>query len=400
MDQEEIGKAFSEMWSQLSLIGGDPTGGYHRFAFSAADTHLRSWFRSEAERRGLTFEVDCNTNMWAWTDPAAVRVVGTGSHLDSVPGGGAFDGPLGVVSAFLALDLLGQRMEGLPPVAVVAFTEEEGGRFGVACLGSKLATGDLSPETARSLRDGEGVELARAAAQAGFDPSSFRPDPERLDRLGCFIELHCEQGRALRQPVGLASAVWPHGRWRYTFNGEANHAGTTRLADRRDPMLAAAALMTSARIGAQTAGAVATVGRIAAHPNATNGIADRVDVWLDARAPDEAGLDALVDSVDRVVYAACREHEVDLRQTRESYLSEVRFDAALNRRLQGVLGEATPVIPTAAGHDAAVLAGHLPATMLFVRNPTGASHTPHEHVDIDDCIAGVEALAEAIEALA
>ena len=171
-------------------------------------------------------------------DPRGAFV--TGSHLDSVPDGGPFDGPLGIVSAFTAIDLL--RCDGVTPrvpVGIVAFSDEEGARFGVACVGSQLSTGALHPERALNLRDGDGTTLADALRKAGRRPEHLGADPELAERVGVYVELHVEQGRALDlvdRPVAVASAIWPHGRWRFTFCGAANHAGTTRLTDRRDPM--------------------------------------------------------------------------------------------------------------------------------------------------------------------
>ena len=137
------------------------------------------------------------------------------------------------------------------PIGIASFADEEGARFGIACAGSRLLTGQLDPDRARALRDTDGVTLAEAMAEAGHDPAHLGPDPETLRRIGTFVELHVEQGRALvdlGHPVGVGSAIWPHGRWRLDLEGEANHAGTTRLEDRRDPMLGLAAAVLAARV--------------------------------------------------------------------------------------------------------------------------------------------------------
>ena len=221
------------------------------------------------------------------------------------------------------------------------------------------------------------------------------------------LELHVEQGRGLVDrgaPVGLCSAIWPHGRWRLDLRGEANHAGTTRLEDRRDPVLGLAAAALAARAAAARRGAVATIGRVEVAPNATNSVAGQVAAWLDARAPDDAALDGLVDDVRRAAAAAAAEHRLDAGLTAESRSPAVAFDGGLLARLAALLrarGLDPPALPTAAGHDAGALAAAgVPAAMLLVRNPTGASHTPAEHAEVDDCVAGVEALAAAVEELA
>ncbi|MFF5208352.1 allantoate amidohydrolase [Streptosporangium sp. NPDC000396] len=393
---EQVEDGFRRMWRELLPAGRyDATGGYRRHAWTAADGECRAWFAEQARLRGLTYEVDRNGNQWAWLgDPAAGDAIVTGSHLDSVPDGGAYDGPLGVVASFAALDALRERgVRPERPLAIVNFGDEEGARFGVACVGSRLMTGALSPEHARTLRDGDGVTLADAMERAGHDPLAVGRDDERLARIGAYVELHVEQGRHLADtphPVGVASAIWPHGRWRFDFRGEANHAGTTRLEDRHDPMLSYAATVLAARERARIAGALATFGKIRVEPNGTNAIASLVTAWLDSRAADSGTLDTLVKEIIQAAEGA----EV----TRESYTPVVDFDVPLRDRLSRVLG-GPPVLPTGAGHDAGILASAVPTAMLFVRNPTGVSHSPAEHAEEADCLAGVAALTDVLEDL-
>ncbi|MFF2730537.1 allantoate amidohydrolase [Streptomyces sp. NPDC058008] len=411
-DRSGGAESFDAMWRGLASLGRDAgSGGYRRYAWTGADLECRAWFRAQAESRGLVHETDRNGNQWAWHgDPLAGDAVVTGSHLDSVPDGGAFDGPLGVVSSFAALDELRRRgAEFTKPFAVVNFGDEEGARFGLACVGSRLASGALTAEDAHRLRDGDGVPLPRAMEAAGYDPDAIGPDPGRLAGIGAFVELHVEQGRALDlsgDPVGVASAIWPHGRWRFDFRGEANHAGTTRLADRRDPMLTYAETVLAARREAELAGGLATFGKIAVEPNGVNAIPSLVRGWLDSRAVDQATLDAVVTGVER----AAREHAeragIDLDVVRESFTPVVEFQHALRDEIRRTLGErdgagrGVPVLGTGAGHDAGILSASVPTAMLFVRNPTGISHSPSEHAAEDDCVAGVRALADVLEGLA
>jgi beta-ureidopropionase / N-carbamoyl-L-amino-acid hydrolase len=328
----------------------------------------------------------------------------SGSHLDSVPDGGAYDGPLGVVSALAALDLLRARgAEFVRPVAVVVFADEEGARFGVPCTGSRLLTGALDPQRARQFRDAGGVSLADAMREAGADPDLLGPDEQRLRGIHAFVELHVEQGRALADldaPVGLGTAIWPHGRWRFDFRGVADHAGTTLLADRRDPMLTLANTVLAARKKARLAGALATVGKVRVEPNGTNAIPSLVQGWLDARAADEPTLRRLVDDIRATIEQRGDRDGVSVTVTEESYTPAVAFDAGLRERIGQLLG-GVPHLPTGAGHDAGILAAAgVPAAMLFVRNPTGVSHSPAEHAEVPDCLAGVRALATVLEDLA
>ncbi|GHH48491.1 allantoate amidohydrolase [Streptomyces umbrinus] len=400
------------MWRELQPIGRHPdSGGYRRFAWTGADRDCRDWFEEQARARGLSYELDRNGNQWAWLgDPAAGDAVVTGSHLDSVPDGGAFDGPLGVVSSFAALDELRSRnAEFAKPLAIVNFGDEEGARFGLACVGSRLAAGELTVEAARQLRDGDGVSLPQAMEAAGYDPDAIGADPERLARIGAFVELHVEQGRALDlsgDQVGIASAIWPHGRWRFDFRGEANHAGTTRLVDRRDPMLSYAETVLAARREASLAGAVATFGKISVEPNGVNAIPSLVRGWLDSRAADQATLDTVVSGIEKAAREYADEHGVRLDVVRESFTPVVEFEHALRDEIARILGREkeadlkVPVLGTGAGHDAGILSGSIPTAMLFVRNPTGVSHSPAEYAAEDDCVAGVTALADVLEGLA
>ncbi|HET6986114.1 MAG TPA: allantoate amidohydrolase, partial [Kribbella sp.] len=279
--------SFEDMWSALAAIGRDPdTGGYHRGGWTPTERDATHWFRDQCAARGLHVESDGIGNLVAWWGSGASGVV-TGSHLDSVIDGGAFDGPLGVVSALAAVDQL--RAEGFEPsvpIGVGAFVEEEGSRFGMPCLGSRVAAGVLSAEKALGLKDRSGVSLSSALEAAGTDPDGVGPSP-LLERMGTFVELHVEQGRGLTAPVGVASSIWPHGRYRFTFGGEANHAGTTLMEDRHDPMLTYAMTALAANKQARLAGARATFGRLSVEPNGTNAVPSQVTAWLDARAASD-----------------------------------------------------------------------------------------------------------------
>jgi N-carbamoyl-L-amino-acid hydrolase len=398
--------SFAELWSALEPIGRRPAGGYDRLAWTGADLACRAWFRAAAEARDLVVDEDANGNQWAWWGRPGPGAVVTGSHLDSVPGGGAYDGPLGVVSAFAALDVVrGRGLVPGRPVAVANFADEEGGRWGIACVGSRLMTGDVGADRLLARTDADGVTLADAMAGAGLDPAAAGPDPERLGRIGTFVELHIEQGRRLVDlgvPVGVASAVWPHGRWRLDFAGRGDHAGTTRLADRRDPVLPLAHAVLAARTAAEAEEAVATVGRVAVVPGATNAIASHATAWLDARAAGADTVGRVVAAVGAAARHAGDAHGVAVTVEEESWSGGAEFGAPLRSRLAAVVGARLGTVAelaTGAGHDAAVLAAHVPAAMLFVRNPTGTSHDPAEHATTEDCLLGVDALAAVLEDL-
>lgn len=389
------------MWDSLTPVGRDPrSGGYRRSAWTREDATLREWFAGEASARGLDLVTDRAGNQWAWWgDPDADGPgVVLGSHLDSVPDGGAFDGPLGVVSAFAALDALRDNgFQPARPIAVAHFGDEEGARFGIACGGSRILTGALNADRARGLTDADGVTMAEAMTGAGIDPAHIGPDPETLRRVGTFVELHVEQGRGLAdldRPVAVGSAIRPHGRWRFDLPGEANHAGTTLLPDRDDPMLAFASVVLAAREAASRHDAVATCGKVRVEPNGVNAIPSLVTGWLDARGDDEERVRAVVADLTALVEG----HNGTVAE--ESWTGITAFTPDLASRLATLLDDA-PVLATGAGHDAGILAAAgVPTAMLFVRNPTGVSHSPAEHAERDDCLAGVRALAAVTEELA
>jgi N-carbamoyl-L-amino-acid hydrolase len=418
---------FAQLWAEIAAIGREPAGGHLRYAFSEPEHALRNWFRAQAARRDMAVDEDGNGNLFAhWAPPGGRAVltgsldgravltgsldggavltgsldrgaVLTGSHFDSVPHGGGYDGPLGIVSAFLAVDELRDRgVTPTRPIIVAAFVEEEGGRFGVPCLGSRLLTGVIDAERAATLTDADGVTFAEAL---GHPPAGARPD--LVGQLSAVVELHIEQGIALVElgaPVAVASAIWPHGRWRVEFTGAGDHAGTTRMADRRDPMLAFAHTVLAADTHARQIGAHATVGRVAVEPNATNAIPSVVRAWLDARAEDTPTLDRLVKAVTADAAARADSDGTAVHVTEESLSPEVAFDTTLTTRLAALLDDA-PILPTGAGHDAGVLSAQVPTAMLFVRNPTGVSHSPAEHATDADCALGVQALATVLQDL-
>jgi N-carbamoyl-L-amino-acid hydrolase len=404
---------FEEMWAELTPVGRSRSGGYQRLPFTTAEREAHAWFVEQCERRGLVVETDPYGNTVAWWHPGSgseasgERAVLTGSHLDSVADGGGYDGALGVVAALAAVDLLRDR--GFVParaVGVCAFAAEEGSRFPVPCLGSRLATGSAAWTDVAGLRDPEGVVLADVL---GLDPSPTGPGRSSWSTGAlAFLELHVDQGRGIAEqgvPVGMASGIWPHGRYRFDFTGEPNHAGTTAMKDRHDPMISYAMTVLAANKQARLAGQRATFGRVEVHPNATNAIPSRISGWLDARASSTEELLELVADVERIAVDRAGRDGTDVVVTPESVSGPVSFDRELTGHLARHLAghhaggrpDGLPLVGSAAGHDAGVLAGAgVRTAMLLVRNHSGVSHAPAESADLADCLAGVEALAEAL----
>jgi N-carbamoyl-L-amino-acid hydrolase len=416
---------FERMWADLAPVGRSSTsGGYFRQPFTTPERELSAWFVEQAVARSLRLESDPFGNLVAWWDVptvpdqlAAIPAetppfdrglsrpgVVTGSHLDSVLDGGAYDGPLGVVSALAAVDLLRERgFRPTRPIGVSVFVEEEGSRFGLACLGSRLATGATTWSHARALRDRHDVRLEEAMGSAGLDIENPQPWLDS-SRIACFVELHVEQGRDLvdrGRAVGVASRIWPHGRYRVDITGEPNHAGTTRMEDRKDPMLTYAMTALAANKQARVAGQRATFGRVETTPNSTNSVPSAVTAWMDARCESDEALADLVATITRQAEERAERDGTSLTVTAESVSGAVDFAPDLAARIAGEHeGGDWPVIPTQAGHDAGVLSAQgIPSAMLFVRNPTGISHAPQEHASDADCAAGATALADVLSRL-
>lgn len=399
-----LAAGFARRFDALSAIGRHAsTGGYRRLAWTPEDAAARRWFTAEAADLGLDLDWDANGNVWAWWAPqdASGAAVATGSHLDTVIDGGAFDGALGVVAGLSAVEEL-RRREVTPnrPLAVVVFADEEGARFDTPCFGSALLAGEAEPADLLDRRDAQGTRLGDAVADAGLSPEGLGAEPARLAGLEAFVEVHVEQGRHLADegaPVGVGAGIWPHGRWRLSLTGEANHAGTTTLDERRDAMVVCAAAVTAARERAAARGALATVGKVTVEPNVANAVPARVDAWIDARAPDGATLDRLVEEWSADVDHAAADHGCRYAIVSESFSPGVAFDDDVRRTLEWITD--APALATAAGHDAGTLARAVPTGMLFVRNPTGVSHSPAEHAEQADCLAGVGALVDVLEEL-
>jgi beta-ureidopropionase / N-carbamoyl-L-amino-acid hydrolase len=384
---------FLGWFAELAAIGSTPTG-WNRVAWTPLEAEAQEWFRRTAEGIGLEVRRDGAGSLWAVTPDAGDRPwVCAGSHLDTQPDGGAYDGALGVVCALEAVAAVLES--GAPrrrPLAVTAFVDEEGARFRTACFASLAIAGRLDIDEALAV-------MGDAPAIYGVTRVSLLQSRAQLERVGCFLEVHVEQGRALvdrGQALGIADVLAPRQRWRAEFEGESNHAGTTPMAGRRDALLPAARFILAVDQAARARpGAVGTVGRIEISPGSTNSIPGHVTCSLDVRALEAATIDDLVAELQRTCEGAA--------------ISEVSrnggatFDPALRAALHtsaSAAGVTAGDLPSYAGHDAGILALHVPAAMVFVRNPTGASHNPAESASDDDCVAAAQVLAGALAELA
>jgi N-carbamoyl-L-amino-acid hydrolase len=396
---------YRRLFAELAAIGASPSG-WNRLAWGPREDEARDWFSETAIELGLEVEQDGAGNLWA-VEPGAGSepLVCSGSHVDSVLDGGAFDGALGVVCALVAVEAIRRAPAGSRrPLAVGCMVDEEGPRFDAAIFGSRMLAGEMPIADVLARVDRDGLVLGDLAAARGITPASLAEAPAWLERIASWLEVHVEQGVALADvpaAVGIATGLAPRERWRATFEGAANHAGTTPMADRRDALVAAARTVVAAeQMALAEPGAVATVGRIEAQPGASNVIPGGSLLTLDLRARDA---DALARVREGIFAVAAQTTGVTVSWSEESRDDGSRFDDGLRAtlvRAAADAGVASADIWAYAGHDAGVLARRVPAAMLFVRNPTGVSHHPDEHASEDDCLAACRVLAGALAELA
>ena len=389
----------------LEDIGVGPEGVY-RLAWTDEDAATRAWFECQAAGIGLRVERDPAGNLWACPNQEPPWW-GIGSHLDSVRGGGRFDGPLGVACAFEIAAAVAPAIEAgeAGPVAVVSFADEEGARFNTPTFGSKALAGRLDLPAVLARRDDAGVALSDAMRAAGVDPDGIAAAQSWLEQLAGFVEIHIDQTTELAgaaEPVGLVSSLAARTRLEVLLRGRADHAGTTPRGERRDALAAAARLIVAAEDLAEADPSLTvTTSRILAKPNAPTTIAAEVRLWIDARAPGGFGaIDAWRARLDEVAaqLAARSGVEIDLSVASRSDARE--FSPALLASLAGatedVLGHVAPEVVCFAGHDAGVLAERVPAAMLLVRNESGVSHSPAEDVDLADAAVAARVVAAAL----
>jgi beta-ureidopropionase / N-carbamoyl-L-amino-acid hydrolase len=397
----------AERMESLADVGVRPEG-VCRMAWSEEDAATRAWFEQQAAGAGLRVARDPAGNLWACPNDASPWW-GVGSHLDSVRGGGQFDGPLGVACGFEIAAVAAQ------PVAVLSFADEEGARFNTPTFGSKALSGRLDLPAVLDRRDDGGVPLRDAMRAAGVNPDGIGDAPPWLGKLRGFVEIHIDQTTELaraRAPVGVVSSLAARTRLEARLTGRADHSGTTPRSERRDALSAAARLIVGAEdlagahgpLDGDHAPLTVTVARIIAKPNAPTTIAAEVRLWIDARAPSFAAIDGWRTRLDELVRELEARTGVGIEIVVASRTDAREFSpdlrAALARATEDVVGHVGPEIVCYAGHDAGVVAERVPAAMLFVRNPTGISHSPAEMVDLEDAAIAAQVVARALELVA
>jgi hydantoinase/carbamoylase family amidase len=390
---------------ELAQIGRTPEGGVTRLSYrpehAAAVRLAAGWMRAA----GAAAAVDIWGNLHGLVPGAEAGLppVAAGSHLDTVPNGGIFDGALGVVAAIEAAQALrdaGTRLA--RPLLLLGFAEEEGTSFGVGCLGSLGVVGRApAPETIHA-RDG----MTAAALLRAFDPGVARAPLSPA--MTAYLELHIEQGPILASreiPLAAVEAIVGIARAAFTFRGQANHAGTTPMDVRRDALWGAADLVAQVRaLARDTDGrAVATVGRLTVAPGATNVIPGAVEMTVEVRSAEASLLAGLRAAVEQAGRACAGRYGLGLEMSEWRAEPPLPLDAGVRASIvqaAGDLGWPIATMPSWAGHDAKILSPQVPAGMIFVPSDRGISHSPEEHTSWEDAARGAQVLCRAVERLA
>ena len=391
---------FHALLEAVAAFGRTDNGGLQRLAASreegAARDHVCAWLR----KRGFAIRVDAVGNVFALLELAGPQApwVLSGSHLDSQPRGGRFDGAYGVIGACVVADAI-RRIQGaaLPRnLAVVVWTNEEGARFAPSMLGSGVFAGHYETAYALSRRDGDGVSLGEALAAIGYAGTDAPPT-----NPACCVELHIEQGPSLERSgatIGAVEGNWGTMKYIVTFRGRAAHTGPTAMSERRDALLAAGHLIVASRaLSDRTGGSLlSSVGRLDVEPNSTNVVAAQARLYAEMRAIDNDMLQAACAEFERAAAQAAATAGVEVALERVTDRPAGAFDARLCGLVEKVateLGYRNSRVHTVAGHDAVSLRRRCPSGMIFVPSVGGVSHNEAEFTSEADLEAGIEVLA-------
>ncbi len=385
----------------------DVPGTITRTFLSPATRAVHTLLREEMQAVGMTVRTDSAGNLRGLYPADHSRrdtpILLLGSHIDTVPDAGRYDGILGVTLPLALLRALrGQRFS--YAIEVIAFSEEEGIRFKLPFLGSRALTGTLGPQEL-TRADADGVSMEQAIRDFGLNPRHLS-DALLTPHTFAFLEVHIEQGPVLESldlPLGIVDTIIGQSRYELTFRGEANHAGTTPMNLRHDPLSAAAVFISAAEtIARATPGLVATVGVIQARPGAPNIIPGEVICSLDIRHADDTIRETNADDLLAQAGADCLARGVRLTAHKTSTQTSVAMEPHLCNLLvhsTESAGHAPHRMVSGAGHDAMIMAAHVPAAMLFLRTPAGRSHHPGEAVLSADVQAALETCARFLEAV-
>ncbi|WP_244898716.1 Zn-dependent hydrolase [Sporosarcina koreensis] len=401
------GQRVAERLSMLSEIGRTAEGGVDRPGFSSEEKQAKALVMSWMEEAGLHVTTDGAGNVIGRLEgPEPGKAILSGSHVDSVPNGGNFDGPLGVIAALEVAEAWKETgVQPAKPYEVIIFSDEEGSRFGSGLTGSHAMAGELTEERIASLCDADGRTFAEVMEDYGTSVEAVRAAARDMDDIALYVEVHIEQGKLLERTglsvgavEGIAGPVWMD----VTFEGTAGHAGNTPMDDRRDPLVAAShfvhVVSSLPRKFSDTA--VATVGKLTVSPNGINVIPQKVELTVDVRDIHKDKRTQLVEAIVGAAQVSANMHNVDVTTRQmlavEPLLVPEHLLTDMNEAIRQ-FGMPAMDLVSGAGHDAMVIGRKVPAAMLFVKSAGGVSHNPAEWTDLNDCVKAVHVLKAFIE---
>lgn len=399
-------KELHNLLATFAEIGATEDGGVCRLTATLADKQVRDLLLREIVHRGLLPRVDSIGNMFgvAMIEPASEEVVIVGSHLDSQPTGGRFDGVYGVLAGLLAVEAVRDRAIVNPGsarrnLAVANWTNEEGARFQPSLTGSSVFGGALAPDEAFACKDGDGISLGEALSAIGYrgsSPLEFRPVR--------YVELHIEQGDRLERAaadIAAVSGAWMTRKISVVFEGEASHTGPTPMASRRDAMRAAARAIEALydEVERKNAGAHASAARITVFPNSPNVVAARVRVWFEVRHENEAIVLTISNRFLERITSEAGALGVGISMAADEHRATTLLDPVgvdLVRRVADDLGMKALTLQTITGHDALAIQKRMPSSLIFVPSKGGLSHNPREFTTPAALDKGYAVLAETL----
>jgi N-carbamoyl-L-amino-acid hydrolase len=407
MDIKVNGQRLKSDLEELGRIGRDERGGVSRPSYGPADFEARAWLKTKIEEAGLCYRQDGAGNQFGRAECGGPTVM-AGSHIDTVPSGGMFDGAAGVVAALeAARRIVEEKVPLKRALEVASFTDEEGNLVG-DFLGSRAFLGLLDEKEVRSGRTSFGLPFAEVLKKTPFTPESILAAHRSRPDLDAYLELHIEQGPVLEEegvPIGIVERITGKHYRQCAFIGESGHAGTTPLELRRDAFLGLAdfALKATQHVATKHYGSMLTIGKAALHPGSFSVIPGRADFTLEFRSGDAETLAA----IEREVFGLAEDIASTRGLTFASRIVDKTTPVAVAPRLLEILeGECRSLgypamrITSGAGHDAQILAGACDSGMIFVPSPDGVSHSPAERVDWDALEKGANLLLRTLLRLA
>lgn len=397
--------------TRLSGIGKTEQNGSNRLAFSDEDMAARDYVKGLMDEIGLSVREDAFGNIIGRMEGSnpALPAIATGSHIDTVPNGGHFDGTAGSVASLLALKRIQERGMTRHPLELIIFQMEESSRFSLATFGSKVMAGTANLEIAARAKDKAGITLPEAMAKRGYDFAKLEGAARKKGELACFLELHIEQSPTLEEkglPVGIVTAIAAPIRTHVVIEGKASHSGGTAMNNRRDALVSASEMILAVRrVGNSFARReiVATVGNVTVSPGAMNVVPGRAELWIDLRGTNRAVMDQAQEALVKAAGAIEAAYETPVALQILGADNPVPMTPKIISLMKDVARDLSiPCMPivSGAGHDTMNMAALADVGMVFIRCKDGLSHNPGEYAATDDILAGAEVLTETLYRLA